>query len=435
MRRFAAAALVAVAAMGVAVVGGERRPPPGDPGSRRGSVGLRRWARRGTGRGGDRDRHGHRAFDRVDRGHRDRPMYCPHGTEAPDLEAAQLASDVVMDWDLTTAVVIAIVAETGRLRRRVRGPARRQVATPTSTRPRSSTGASGPRLERCDPMAACDRRHRRDHDGADRGRHAARANRPPTAGPPFPEPELDRAVYDQAGDLRAGDDRYGRGDDRCHRGRGPGAEVVVYSQVVDYGITTEEADKPRPGADGPMGRRPEGVRRRPGASCSTSTRSLVHGQVQLYGGPGYRAAFLDNSEKTADLRRGHAAAAARRRTSTERSSSRSSESTKPRRPNTRRGSRLARQLDAVVGLIGAPIILIGLVGRRRLRPGSATVAIPSYLDDPSIHMAGPAAGPDAGRGRVRHRRPAQPPCADDGHARPRQPRPASRSARRRRCSG
>ena len=25
--------------------------------------------------------------------------------------------------------------------------------------------------------------------------------------------------------------------------------------------------------------------------------SLVHGQVQLYGGPGYRAAFLDNSEK------------------------------------------------------------------------------------------------------------------------------------------
>ena len=48
----------------------------------------------------------------------------------------------------------------------------------------------------------------------------------------------------------------------------------------------------------------------------------------------------------------------------------------------------ARQVDAAMGLVGAPIILVGLVGSALfawLRYGRD----PVYLDDPSIHMAGP----------------------------------------------
>ena len=48
----------------------------------------------------------------------------------------------------------------------------------------------------------------------------------------------------------------------------------------------------------------------------------------------------------------------------------------------------ARQVDAAMGLVGAPIILFGLIGSAVfawLRYGRD----PDYLDDPSIHMAGP----------------------------------------------
>ncbi len=48
----------------------------------------------------------------------------------------------------------------------------------------------------------------------------------------------------------------------------------------------------------------------------------------------------------------------------------------------------ARQLDAAMGLIGAPLILLGLIGSAAfawMRYGRD----PVYLDDPSIHMAGP----------------------------------------------
>src|SRR4029078_790464 len=48
----------------------------------------------------------------------------------------------------------------------------------------------------------------------------------------------------------------------------------------------------------------------------------------------------------------------------------------------------ARQIDAVAGLLVAPILALGLMlfaGRAWLRYGRD----PVYLDDPSIHMAGP----------------------------------------------
>ena len=74
-----------------------------------------------------------------------------------------------------------------------------------------------------------------------------------------------------------------------------------------------------------------------------------------------------------------------------------------------------------MGLIGAPVVLLGLIGSAVfawLRYGRD----PVYLDDPSIHMAGPPPRPDAGRRRVRRRRRPVAPGADGGDARSREPR-------------
>jgi hypothetical protein len=114
---------------------------------------------------------------------------------------------------------------------------------------------------------------------------------------------------------------------------------------------------------------------------------LDHGQVILYGGPGFRATFLDNADKqrifevdmlprlkAADydgallvaMERVDAAATPEHAGELER----------------------ARQANAVIGLIGAPLVAMLLVGGATwswLRYGRD----PVYLDDPSIHMAGP----------------------------------------------
>jgi uncharacterized protein len=210
----------------------------------------------------------------------------------------------------------------------------------------------------------------------------------PPAGPPFPPPIDGRAVYDYAGVFapetiaqaeRTIDDIEAR----------VGAEVVVYSQVVGSGISPEEADRHAQALmdQWGVGRRgiDDGL-----VILFDLDPSLVHGQVQLYGGPGYRAAFLDNSEKQRifdeemlpllrqeDL--DGALLVALRRVD---------ENATPEHAAT---LERARQIDAAVGLIGAPIVFLGLVGSAVfawLRYGRD----PVYLDDPSIHMAGPPDG-------------------------------------------
>ena len=118
--------------------------------------------------------------------------------------------------------------------------------------------------------------------------------------------------------------------------------------------------------------------------------SLEHGQVQLYAAPGFEAAFLSNAERqsifendmvpllrNADfdgalevaLRRVDDAATPEHAASLER----------------------ARQVNAVLGLVGAPVALLGLSGWAFVnwrRFGKD----PVYLDDPSILM--PAPPPD-----------------------------------------
>jgi uncharacterized membrane protein YgcG len=205
------------------------------------------------------------------------------------------------------------------------------------------------------------------------------------AGPPFPNPADGVAVYDQAGIFRpdtiaAVEKSIDEIETRT------GAEVAVYTQVVEDGRTTEEADTDaralmdqwgvgRKGFD-------DGL-----VILFDMYPGLVHGQVILYGGPGFLATFLDNPAKQAiydndmlprlkggdfdgallvAIQRVDAAAT----------------------PEHAQRLEQARQANAVVGLVVAPLVAILFVGSAVwswLRYGRD----PVYLDDPSIHMAGP----------------------------------------------
>jgi uncharacterized membrane protein YgcG len=107
-----------------------------------------------------------------------------------------------------------------------------------------------------------------------------------------------------------------------------------------------------------------------------------HGQVQLYAGPGFEAAFLSNSERQAIfendmlpfLRSGDfdgALGAALTKVD--------AAATPEHAAELERG----RQINAVLGLIGAPVILFGLVGWA-LFHWRGSVRTRSTLDDPSI---------------------------------------------------
>jgi uncharacterized membrane protein YgcG len=205
------------------------------------------------------------------------------------------------------------------------------------------------------------------------------------AGPPFPEPIVDQAVYDEAHVFRPATIASAEATIDAIEVR-TGAEVVVYSQAVDYGITTEEADAHAQALmdQWGVGRRgfDDGL-----VILFDLDPSLVHGQVILYGGPGYRAAFLDNAEKQQVfdndmlplLQRGDLDGALL--VGLERVDANAT-------PEHAQRLQVARQVDAAIGLVGAPSILFVLIGSAVfawLRYGRD----PVYLDDPSIHMAGP----------------------------------------------
>jgi uncharacterized membrane protein YgcG len=217
----------------------------------------------------------------------------------------------------------------------------------------------------------------------------------PPAGPPFPEPELDRAVYDFAGVFRpetiaAVEATIDRIEERTK------AEVVVYTQVVDF-TTTEETERHaialidqwgvgRAGFD-------DGL-----AVFFDFEPGRSSGQVQLYAGPGFAASFLTNSERQEIfendmlplLRRddwdGAILAAMDRIDDI---------ATPENAARLERG----RQLNAVVGLAGAPLVVVGLVGwafyswRRYGKD-------PVYLDSPSIYLPAPPPGLTAASGAL-----------------------------------
>ena len=208
------------------------------------------------------------------------------------------------------------------------------------------------------------------------------------AGPPFPDPEPGRYVYDQAGVFSSGTRDAVQAQIQAIRDR-TGAEMVVYSQVVPYGITTEEAEAHAQALmdQWGVGRRgfDDGL-----VILFDMDPSLEHGQVQLYAGPGYRATFLSNSERqkifeedmlphleAGDLDAALLAAMAKIDANAT--------------PEHAATLARARTINAVVGLVGTPLVFFALVlwaGWSWIRFGRD----PDYLDDPSILM--PAPPPD-----------------------------------------
>ena len=207
-------------------------------------------------------------------------------------------------------------------------------------------------------------------------------------GPPFPEPVIDQAVYDTAGILSSEAIVEAERVIDAIEAR-TGAEVVVFSQLVDYGVTTEETEARaralidewgigRKGFDDGM------------VIFFDIDPSMEHGQVQLYAAPGFEATFLTNSERqrifeedmlphlrSADFD-GALGAALERIDGV------------ATLMNAQR-LELGRQVNAVVGLVGGSVAFLGLAGWaffhwRRFGKD------PVYLDDPSILM--PAPPPD-----------------------------------------
>jgi uncharacterized membrane protein YgcG len=204
-------------------------------------------------------------------------------------------------------------------------------------------------------------------------------------GPPFPEPVPDKAVYDFAGIFSPATIAKTESTIDEIEAR-TGAEVVVYTQPVDYGVTADETEA-----------RARALIDQWGIGRKGFDDGLViffdidpsgeHGQAQLYAAPGFEAAYLTNEErqKIYDqdmlpfLREADFDGALR--VAMERIDVAAT-------PENAARLQTGRQVNAVVGLVGAPIVFLGLAGWALFswrRYGKD----PVYLDDPSILMAGP----------------------------------------------
>ena len=207
--------------------------------------------------------------------------------------------------------------------------------------------------------------------------------------PTYPAPVVDQAVYDEAEVLRQATRERAESIIDAIENR-TGAEVVVYTRLAEPGITSEEAE-----ADAIALMDQWGVGRRGFDDGLVILLDLhrgdtCHGQLQLYAGPGYRAAFLSNTERQRiyeddllpRLRECDLDGAVL--TALERVDANAT-------PEHAATLERARQLDALLGLVGAPLMAVGLVAWGLwgwLRFGRD----PVYLDDPSIHIPAPPPG-------------------------------------------
>ena len=218
---------------------------------------------------------------------------------------------------------------------------------------------------------------------------------PAPPGPPFPPPETDRAVYDHAGVLSAATVADVEATIDAIEER-TGAEIVVYTQLKP-GSTTEstEADAIALVDAWGVGRLgfDDGL-----AIFFNFESNRQNGQVQLYAGPGYRAAFLTNQERQAifenemlpHLRLRDFDSALR--VAMERIDATAT-------PEHAATLERARQIDAAVGLVGAPTTFLLLAGWG-LWAWWRFGRDPVYLDDPSIHLPAPPADLTAASGAL-----------------------------------
>ena len=206
----------------------------------------------------------------------------------------------------------------------------------------------------------------------------------PPPGPPFPPPVTGQRVYDYAGALEPGTEQQAQQTAEAIERR-TGAQIVVYTQVKpDATSDSTEDDAVALIDQWGIGRRgfDDGF-----VIFYNLDEDLVHGQVQLYAAPGFRATFLTNEQRQAifenemvpllrvgDLDGATLAALA--------------EVDRAATPENAQRLQTARQIDALLGLLGAPLaflLLFGWAAFHWLRFGRD----PEYIDDPSIYAAGP----------------------------------------------
>ncbi len=209
------------------------------------------------------------------------------------------------------------------------------------------------------------------------------------AGPPFPSPVTNQAVYDTAEVLSATVKERVEATIDAIENR-TGAEVVVYTQLVPNGVTESEAEADAIALMDQWGVGREGIDDGLVILFDLHENDPCHGQVQLYAGPGFRATFLSNEERQAifeddmlphlrDCDLDGALLAAMDKVDDAAS------------PEHARALETARQANAIIGLVVAPLVVLLIVGWSLLR-WYREGRDPVYLDDPSILMPAPPPG-------------------------------------------
>jgi uncharacterized membrane protein YgcG len=200
------------------------------------------------------------------------------------------------------------------------------------------------------------------------------------AGPPFPDPVENQAVYDTAGAFTP--ETIAKVEALIDKVEAEtGAEVVVYSQLVPDGVGTFEAERHAAALMDQWGVGRAGVNDGLVILFDLGEADPCHGQVQLYAGSGYRDAWLSDGDRQRIFE---------------------NDMLPLLRECDMDGALLAamdkvagvpsmRVVNAVLGLVVAPMVLVGTVafGLIRWRRSGKD---PVYLDDPSIHIPAPPPG-------------------------------------------
>jgi uncharacterized membrane protein YgcG len=208
----------------------------------------------------------------------------------------------------------------------------------------------------------------------------------PEAGPPYPDPVDGQVVYDFADVLDPGTEMDAASTIAGIESR-TGAEVVVYTQVKPASDSPAKAEQDAIALMDQWGVGRAGFDDGLVILFDMDEPDGCHGQVQLYAGPGYRATFLSNEERQGifenqmlpllrDCDINGALQVALERVDANAT------------PEHAATLEQARQVNAVLGLVGAPLaflLLVGWAGSSWLRYGKD----PIYLDDASIHMPAP----------------------------------------------
>jgi len=209
------------------------------------------------------------------------------------------------------------------------------------------------------------------------------------AGPPYPQPVTGQRVYDTAETLTPAEIARAAAQIKAIEQR-TGAQIVVYTQLVEPGRTTAEAEADARALMDQWGVGRKGIDDGLVILFDLYSNDPCHGQVQLYAGPGFAAAYLTNEERQAiyqddmlpllrDCVMGLALDAGMVAIDA---------AATPEHAATLQG---ARQLNAVLGLVVAPLVALVAIGGGLLR-WRAAGKDPVYLDDPSILVPAPPPG-------------------------------------------